>query len=159
MILLITGSPASGKTTIANILSNKHKFQQIDGDEVIKDLGLKSKAWNTIHHELISRALSQHAVDNVVVSHVVPLEKMNLYQTELLKSKIELKVIVLQPTKEALLERNQVRTCHPKPTPIEVIDYFYEKFQAYQNTSSDCLIIDTSNQAQEETIKEILFWL
>lgn len=60
MILLISGPSASGKTTIAHLISERYGYHHIDGDQVIKDLDLKSKAWNSIHHNLIEKSLSKH---------------------------------------------------------------------------------------------------
>ncbi|HNQ17346.1 MAG TPA: hypothetical protein PKH60_04570 [Candidatus Woesebacteria bacterium] len=50
------------------------EFHLIDGDKVIKDLGLTSKAWNSIHDHLIDRALQVEPGIHVVISQaLIPL--------------------------------------------------------------------------------------
>ena len=124
VIVLITGSSASGKTTVARALETFYQFQLIDGDQVIKDLGLTSKSWNLIHDHLINRALQLDSSENVVISHVVLPEKFTYYQEKLAHSSQNLLLVVLQPTLKTLHARTKIRKSHPKPTPTDVIDFF-----------------------------------
>ncbi|MBU0579035.1 dephospho-CoA kinase [Patescibacteria group bacterium] len=79
MILLITGSPAAGKTTLGNIFVEKYGFKQLDGDQVIKELGLTSKSWNKIHDQIFDRSLTIHTSSNVVITHAVLADKFAFY--------------------------------------------------------------------------------
>lgn len=159
MILLLTGSPASGKTTIANILQSKYDFQLLDGDQLIKDLGLTSKSWNQIHEEIFKRSISLHWQKNVVISHVVLPDTFERYIDHFNKHSIEFKIVVLKPQIETLLARNTIRTSHPKPTPIEYIHYFDEKYNKQEDQSSNLLIMDNTDQTPESTAELVVSYV
>lgn len=159
MIVLITGPSASGKTTIARELCEKYQFHLIDGDQVIRDLGLTSKAWNSIHDHLIDRALQVEPNIHVVISHVVILEKFAYYQEKMAKFKRDFHIVVFQPSLETLHDRSRVRKSHPKPTPQEFIDFFYDQFKSIKATNYDCLVIDNSLQSEQETLEEIVKYI
>ena len=156
VIVLITGSSASGKTTIAKLLEKHHQFHLIDGDQVIKDLGLTSKSWISIHHCLIDRALQFDTDAKVVISHVVLPEKFEYYQDILAKAGRTLKIIVLKPSLQSLQQRNLVRKSHPKPTPVIVIDFFYQKFLEINPNTRNWFIVDSSLQDSAETARQIV---
>ncbi len=156
VIVIITGSSASGKTTIAKLFEKNCLFHLIDGDQVIKDLGLTSKSWNSIHDNLIDRALQFNFDSNVVISHVVLPEKFAYYQEKLAKHCRDLQIVVLIPSLETLHVRARIRKSHPKPTPQEFIDFFYDKFKSIQATNDDYLVIDNSLQTEQQTLKEIV---
>lgn len=159
MILLITGSSASGKTTVARALSEQYQFLHIDGDQVIKDLGLTSKAWNSIHDNLMDRALQFHSDVNIVISHVVLPEKFAYYQEKLSAIDRDFKLVILNPTKTVLYSRTGSRKSHPKPTPLDVIDFFYDSFKSAKATNRTQLVIDNSLQTEQETLESIIHYL
>lgn len=156
VIVLITGSSASGKTTIAQALREKYQFHHIDGDQVIKDLGLTSKSWNTIHDQLIDRVLQLDSSVDVVISHVVLPEKFGYYQDILAKAGRTMNIVVLKPSLQSLQQRNLIRKSHPKPTQAIVIDYFYQKFLEMNPNDGKWFIIDSSQQESAETVRQIV---
>lgn len=157
--VVITGSSASGKTTLAQALNEKHQFHHIDGDQVIKDLGLTSKSWNLIHDQMINRALQLDSSVNVVISHVVLPEKFTYYQEKLAHSNRNLLLVVLQPTFKTLRDRAKIRKSHPKPTPPDAIDFFYHSFESVKATNTTQLVIDNSIQTEQESLEMISSYL
>ncbi len=149
MILLITGSPAAGKTTIGSILAKRYGFKQLDGDQVIKELGLTSKSWNKIHDQIFDKSLTMHTSGNVVITHVVLADKFAFYQNFYKRKKIPFEIVLLKPQKKTLLSRNKIRTCHPQSTPLDAIDFFYSKFRSNHNG------LNNSEQTPEDTAKQI----
>ena len=99
MVILLTGSSASGKTSIGKLLSKKYNYQHLDGDQIIKDLGLTSKSWNLIHEEVIRRSVQKDSQTNVVISHVVLPDKFEFYKKAFRKKNIEFKIVVLKSKK------------------------------------------------------------
>lgn len=156
MIILITGSSASGKTTIGRLLAEKCNYDHIDGDQVIKDLGLTSKSWNSIHGEIIRRSALGGSPTNAVISHVVLPDKFEFYEKAFRKNNVDYRIVVLDPKKSVLLDRNQIRTCHPRPTPLDVIDYFHGKFRDSDLENLNCYVLDNSGQAELDTVDAIV---
>lgn len=156
MIVLITGAPASGKTTLGQILATTYNYVQLDGDQLIKDLGLKSENWNQIHSQLRLKASELHQQKNVVISHVVLPETITSYYDYYEALTIPFKAILLKPQINTLLERSAVRTSHPKPTPENFIHYFHEKFtEGFVEKKYGALYLDNSVQNLEETMQYI----
>jgi gluconate kinase len=155
MILLLTGACAAGKSTIAQILAEQHNFVMIDGDAMIKELGLKSKDWNQVHNDLIKRAEIASKEKGVVISHVVFPDKFHLYQKHFQNKNIPFKTVVLHTQKEILYKRNLIRTCHPKPTPENIIDYFHKELGTAKE-AGNIMIIDSTQQTPLQTVTVLL---
>lgn len=161
-ILLITGTCASGKTTVGEILSRQYGYKHIDGDQFKRELkkrrGLEKLDWDEIHEDLISHAIELSTRANVVISHVVLPPNLGVYQAICSNLDALFRFIILMPSRETVYSRNKNRTCWSSPTPKKFIDEFYDSYIEAVNALSEN-VLDNSNQSPLETATQIMMRL
>jgi hypothetical protein len=120
-VLLISGSCASGKSTISHLIASTYGAVQIDGDWMLQlrkiELGEKPD-FNDIHMDMLTMAQGFASMGkDVVVAHVILPEALPLYESFLKQKRIRYLFVVLMPGESDLLARSQERKCWPEPTP------------------------------------------
>ncbi|MHB9032978.1 MAG: AAA family ATPase [Anaerolineae bacterium] len=129
-LLLVSGSCASGKSTVSYLLAREHGFVQIDGDWVwIRRKGETGRKldYTEVDPEMLAAASGLLAMGRpVVIAQLILPGRLPFFAAYCAAHGITWRMAVLLPRDEVLLERNRTRVCWPKPTPA----YYVEKFQA-----------------------------
>jgi gluconate kinase len=158
-VLLITGTCASGKTTLGELLAQNHLYHHIDGDtfkkKLKKERGLSKLDWNAIHDDLMLHTLDFIQQADVVITHVVLPEKINDYVTFYAERNISFNFVILMPSKKSIYQRNATRTCWSAPTPHKYIDEFYDAYDSAREKNSQ-YFLDTTNHSPGESLELIL---
>jgi adenylate kinase family enzyme len=157
-MLLISGTCASGKTTVGQILSQQYGFSHVDGDVVKQDLEAKRKekvAWNTIHGDIIERSVALFDHSSVVITHVVLPKILPQYELACRERDIPLQIVILMPERKEIYKRNATRTCWSRPTPQKFIDEFHDAYLR-EKEQLEQYFFDSTGQTGEESAKEIL---
>ena len=155
-IIIINGTSGSGKSTIAEILSEKG-FLAIDGDCAIQAVrhkkGTKQYEWDELISEIVFEidVLSLFG-KNIVISHVVLPEDLNKYIDIFESRNMKYKFFLLKPEYQTAVERCQTRTCHTSITPEYWIKHFYDSL----NFDDRVIVVDNTNMTAEETAEYIL---
>ncbi|MCU0522739.1 MAG: ATP-binding protein [Anaerolineae bacterium] len=131
-VLVVSGSCASGKTTISYLLSEHYGFVQIDGDWVLESRKAEEQRhidFNEIHTALLTMALGVATLGKpVALAHVVAPDVVPPYKAFLHDRHIPHRIVILMPALPTLLERNAVRVCWPKTTPELWVRKFYDDY-------------------------------
>ena len=129
-VLLLSGTCASGKSTLSYLLARQYGAVQIDGDWITHlrqaELGRKVD-FNEIHNEML--VLAEGFVrlgKTVVIAHVILPEAMVIYHDFFTSHKIPYMAAVLMPAESSVLEWNLNRKCWPKTTPEYWVKKFYD---------------------------------
>ena len=153
-VLVISGSCASGKTTLSYLLAERYGFVQIDGDWVLENRKAEEGRhvdFNEIHPYLLTMAEGLVRLGKpVAIAHVVVPEVVRRYETWLGERGIPHKVVVLMPDQSILLERNATRDCWPKTTPEYWVLRFYQDYLCAPDAVKACFY-DNSFETPEET--------
>jgi gluconate kinase len=155
-VLLITGTCASGKTTLGKLLADKYGYIHIDGDEVWKEVKAqrgKQVGWNDIHQDILTHTTQFVDLSKIVITHVIFPELLPIYQAFYAQRNLQLIVIVLMPKNEVIYSRNQLRKCWPVPTAQKDIDDINKKLKSDLYLS---YYLDTSDQSPGESVAAIL---
>lgn len=158
----IIGFMATGKSTIARILSKKLRMEYIDLDKLIEEKnGITIPEIFSIHGEEYFRGLEKEAVkevshlENKIISYGggVCLDPENIKN---LKNKS--KIILLQARAKDVLDRTRSDDSRPLLTDKENVE-FIEKImdtrsKAYSRAAD--IVIDTSGKSVMNVIDEIL---
>jgi len=154
-VLLITGTCASGKSTIAQIAAQQYGFFLIDGDgvrQIVKlKMGLSESDWNAdyFHNEIllmIDMLLSLG--HDIAIAHVILPEIIPRYRDFLCKRGVNYFFSVLLPNHKILLQRNESRECWT--TEEKWIREFHHPFVGLKS-NGDIFVHDNSNETPEET--------
>ncbi|MHB1319899.1 MAG: hypothetical protein ACYCYF_14895 [Anaerolineae bacterium] len=158
LVLLISGSCASGKSTVSRLLAERHGLVQIDGDWV---LHLRKAQLGTpvgtleIDSEL---RLMAHGVTRMgmgaVIAHVVLPDAMAVYQSHFASYGIPWRPVILLPDRKVLLQRAASRRTWPHPTPAPWIDAFQEALSQAPVELRSCLY-DNASEGPEQTAEAI----
>jgi hypothetical protein len=160
-VLLLSGSCASGKTTVSRILAERHGLVQIDGDWVLAlrraELG-KSVDYIEIDADLRRMA---HGVTwlgmSVVIAHVVLPGALPGYQRYFDNHRIPWRPVVLMPDRAVLLERATARETWPRATPAFWIDTFRDALLQGSAGLRACYY-DNGSETPEQTA-ETIWWM
>lgn len=133
-LLLLSGSCASGKSTISFLLSERHGFAQIDGDWVLqlaKEEYGKGVDYTSIDPPMLAcaAALSALGMPSVIAQIVLPA-RMPYYERYCAERGIPFRAAVLLPREDVLLARNRERVCWPKTTPEQWVLKFQRDLYA-----------------------------
>lgn len=155
--LVISGTCASGKTTLSHLLARDRGFVQIDGDWLLRrwrDRLGHSIDFNEIQPEIFALADGITALGrDVVVAHVILPDRIPQYRRFLGEAGIPHRIVILMPQVEVLLARNEAREC-----------WFTEQkwIMRFHNALLDAppeivaLYHDNSNESPGETVARLI---
>jgi predicted kinase len=158
-VLLLSGSCASGKTTISYLLAGQANAIQIDGDWLLHLL--KEEAGRAIPFKDADLEICRMAEafvrlgKRVVIAQVVLPDTIEPYTNYFMEKGISYQFIVLMPSQTVILERNETRKCWPKTTP----EYWVLKFRADLEAGPKAFraaFYDNSNESPEMTASNIM---
>lgn len=163
-IIALTGTCASGKTSIAEILMKKYGFYAIDGDSAMNivkhKLGITkfdyngTEMFNEITHQIDTLLLLEK---DIVISHVVLPGDIPKFRDLFQSRGLIYQFFLLHPNYESALSRSMTRTCFNGITPEEWVRYFYDELSVLkQQKISDVTVFDNSDCSIEESAKEIV---
>ena len=156
-IIVLNGTSGSGKTSVAEYLQN-NGYLAMDGDCAIQSLryktGTKKYEWQALIEEIaIEIGLLMHFTKNIVLSHIVLPEDVEVYMQIFASYGLQYKFALLKPNYQTAVERCQTRTAHESVTPEVWIRHFYDLLVFDEHVVD---IIDNTNQTIEETATQIL---
>jgi len=162
-VIVLTGTCASGKKTIAQILQRRHGFRIIDGN-VVRDvvrhkLGIRNAQFNgqemiaEITREIdILAALGQ----DIVLSHVIVPDDLPRYRTIFQQRQLCYRIFLLQPDCATAVARSKERTCFNGVTDEYWIRHFHEQLSVLrQQESPDVIVYDNAREPAEESAERI----
>jgi len=157
-LLLISGSCASGKSTVSYLLAQRYGFVQIDGDWILHlrkaELG-RSVEFTEIDGEMLAMAAAMTALNKpVVIAQIILPAQLALYESFCESHSIPWQAAVLMPQEDVLLERNRTRRCWPKTTPEYWVKYFNAELLA-ASQSFKRWHYDNSRETAEETAERL----
>lgn len=162
LVLLISGSCASGKSTVSRILAERHGVVQIDGDwilELHKTEPGSPGGGADINSELRHMA---HGVTRLgmsaVIAHIVLPDALPAYQSHFASYGITWRLVILLPDRSVLLRRAEGRATWPHPTPAYWIDTFQDALSAAPPSVRACFhdnSTETPGQAAETIWRRI----
>ena len=157
-VLILSGTCASGKTTLSYLISERYGFVQVDGDWILKKWQIEQE--RKIHFTEINRYMLTMAEGLVflgmsaVLAHVILPESLPLFERGLREKQIDYRVVILMPQKSALLFRNKHRKCWPNTTPEYWVTKFHrELLNAPESTKAH--YYDNSHETAEQTAETI----
>jgi gluconate kinase len=156
-IIVLNGTCGSGKTTIAELLTDKG-WLAIDGDCAIQSLrhkkGTKQYEWNELINEIISEIdILSLFCKNIALSHIVLPEDYRKFIEIFQARNMNYKLILLKPKYHISVERCQIRTCHSSITPEKWIKHFHDTL-VFDDDQFD--IVDNSDMTGQDTTETIL---
>jgi hypothetical protein len=129
-VLLLTGSCASGKSTVSWLLAAQHGLVQVDGDWV---LAQRRGEWgHTVDYRRIDAELATMAEGfawlglGCVIAQVILPDTVPAYAAHFNARGIPWRLVALMPARDALLERSRTRATWPHPTPEEWVHRFQD---------------------------------
>ncbi len=157
-LLLISGSCASGKSTVSYLLAQRYGCVQIDGDWILhlrrRELG-HAPEYPGIDADMLAMAAGILALGRaVVIAHVILPAQLVFYADFCAARGIAWQMAALLPREEVLLERNRTRVCWPKTTP----EYWVLKFHADLQDAPDTFkrwYYDNSLETPAETAQRL----
>lgn len=159
VVVLISGTCASGKSRISYELASTHGFVQIDGDWVwtmLKAESGKKLPSDAIHRDLMDMAYGMHLSGrNSSVAHVVRPHEFGGYEQYMGQRGVPLLEVVLQPTEAVAIARSVERRCWPKPTPEYWVRFFRDEFAEWKDRGN-VRILDNSDAKPENTAAAIV---
>ncbi len=160
-LLVLIGTCASGKSTTAEMLIQRHGFYGIDGNVVSNVVSYKSggarvefnsvEILQEIGYEIdILLALQQ----DIVLTQVIIPEDLPSYR-ELFRSRgLHYRIFVLQPQYSVAVARSKARTCWNTLTEERWIKHFHEHMARFV-PQQDVVIFDNSDLSAEEAAERI----
>lgn len=162
--IVLTGTCASGKSTIAGVLLARYGFGVIDGDCAMDAIrhkrGLARFAYNG--PEMLDEVAQE--VDillalgyDVVISHVVVADDLDVYR-EMLKTRgVDYRIVLLWPDIGTALMRSKTRTCFGSVTPEEWVRHFHDQLTALvEQKQDDVMVLDNTVYTAAETADRIV---
>lgn len=162
-IVILTGPPGAGKSTINEILASKVPNSAIVSCDTLRHMikngyaDRKSSEWQT--------QLSLGLKNTVLLSKSFYNNGFNVFLDDIICSKDEvddyfnalkgynLKIFVLLPNKEVVAKRDLERgEFAMKERALEL----HKKFEEFSKTEKRVITIDSSNQTPEETTKTVM---
>ena len=158
-VLLISGSCASGKTTLSYIVAGRADAVQIDGDWILHLR--KEESGGTIAPKAIDLEICRIAEafvrlgKRVVIAQVVLPDGIGTYRDYFVARGIDYRFIVLMPSMPVILRRNETRKCWPKTTPEYWVQKFWDDLDAGPE-SFRAAFHDNSDESPELTAANIM---
>ena len=153
-VTILTGTCASGKSSVSYLLSERYGYVQIDGDWLLHQLkqenGRTPDAM-TAHAVLLETACGTVRLGRpVVIAHLVLPEHFDLYRTFWALRGIAHRIVVLMPSEPVVLARNLHRKCWPQTTP----EYWVQTFRQAFMDAGDWIrphLYDNTDETPEQT--------
>ena len=161
-VLILIGPGGSGKTTIADLLVQKHNFIKIDGDNLDTEFFPNGGQWmpenldklKQAHKKIFTKVkeLFDKGEKSVVLDYIIFGDYLNFL--EMFKNEFgdKLEVKVLFPTKEEMVKRDEKRECWT--TGAERISMVRAEFEAMKDMIGADNFIDTTGQTPEMTLQK-----
>jgi len=158
-VLMLSGSCASGKTTLSYLIANKLNAVQIDGDWILhlrrEELGKKID-FKEIDLDIcqMTEAFVRFG-KKVIIAQIILPDTVETYANYFKKKGISYRLIVLMPSEATILKRNETRKCWPKQTP----EYWVRTFWAELDNGSERFreaFYDNSDETSELTASRII---
>lgn len=157
-MLFISGSCASGKSTVSHLLAHQYGYVQIDGDWILhrrRTEAGRPVEFSNIDEELLAMAAGMTALGKpVVIAQVILPAQMALYDKFCGRLGILWQAAVLMPQEEELLERNRTRKCWPKTTPEYWVKHFHAQLLGGPPAFARWYY-DNSHETAEETAEKL----
>jgi len=166
-IILITGAPGSGKSTIARLLAqhfSKSLHLQVDKlrEMMVKGIELPGGVWTdeaTRQFQLarnsaiyMAQLYANQGIDVVIDDVCVPAEFAEHYSS--LFNETHAYKVLLLPTALALIKRLQNRAGPYDEFLINEVSWFYSYLDVMPKT--DWIVLDSSEWTIEQTFSEVL---
>ena len=155
-VLVVSGTCASGKTTVSDVLAEQHGFVQLDADWFLakrKDELGRHIDFNEVHEEMLTMAEGLvHLGRDVVIAHVVLPEWVAMYERFFGERGIAYRVVILMPQMKVILQRNEERVCWW--TEHGIIERFQDALLAGDDHVRG-LFYDNGGETAEETARRM----
>ena len=160
-VLLITGTAATGKTSLGQLIESKSDYVFIDGDAIQKRANYFAKHdpsykvdfyAETINTMLILLALGY----DVVVGYIIYGDTLKMFTDELAQYNITPTLRVLIPDRPVCVQRDIDRECWTGGE--KWVDEWYDDMRSFLITDKS-FCIDNSNETLEETFNKHFFKL
>lgn len=168
-LILLYGSPAVGKLTVANEIARLtdfkvfHNHLTIDAVVPVFEFGSKS-FWKLVHQFRID-TIAEAARENVdlIYTFCYAKDADDAHVAEVAKTVEEnggeICFVLLTAEKNAIEKRvvEESRLKYKKAASIELLHGFWEKFELFSPVNErESLIVDNTNLSAEETAKHII---
>ncbi|MHB9108151.1 MAG: AAA family ATPase [Armatimonadota bacterium] len=163
-VIVLTGTCASGKKTIAQQLARRHGFRIIDGN-VVRDvvrhkLGIRNAQFNG--DEMIDEITRQIDIlsalhQDIVLSHVIVPDDLPRYRAIFRQRQLRYRIFVLQPDCTTAIARSKERTCFNGITDEHWIRHFHEQLSVLeQQEETDVIVYDNAGENAEASAERIM---
>ncbi|MFA5868718.1 MAG: adenylate kinase family protein [Candidatus Bathyarchaeia archaeon] len=159
LVVLITGVPGTGKTTVSSILANSLGGDHVEITHLVRDGGM-SLNWDQSRATSIAdvKAL-RHALSNIIAASTKPVVVDGHYSPDVVPRDAATLVVVLRRAPWVLRAQLQQRGYSPRKirenVEAELIGTCLVDALESQDHAKICEI-DTTGQAPEETVKLVL---
>lgn len=159
-LLALTGTCASGKSTIAEVLVARYGFSAIDGNNVMDVIRHKSGVARVAFNgtELLKEiedeidmllALQQ----DIVLAHVIIPDDLPRYRRMFRSRGLHYKLCVLQPEYAAAVTRSRTRTSFQTLTDETWVRHFHQAMMGFQPDEDVLIFVNTACSAEESAEK------
>jgi adenylate kinase family enzyme len=163
-VLILTGPGGAGKTTIANLLSEKAGFIMIDGDNLDTEFFPKGGQWLSENIENLKKAHQKilnavkvaygNGKNNVVLDYIIFGDYVNFFEIFQNEFGNKLVIKVLFPEIKEIVKRDRERECWT--TGEKRIREVVAEFEKLKTEIGEENYIDTTEQYSEYTLNQIL---
>lgn len=155
-VLLITGTAATGKTSLGQLIERNHDYVFIDGDAIQKRENYFKKQNADYNVDYYAQTINTMLIliglgYNVVVGYIIYGDKLSMLKNALTKYGISPTFRVLVPKRSVCIQRDIDRECWTGGE--KWIDEWYNDMQLFFETDKS-ICIDNSDETLEETYKD-----
>ena len=162
-VLVLTGPIGSGKTSTAEFLFSKYRFNAVDHDCIV-DLARHKHNRKVEFNDPEAIAAIEGNLDmllafdkDIVLSLVILPSELDTYRDLLRKRNLVYRIFFLCPDYDTVLQRTRTRTCFGSVTPEKWVRHFYEQTEPFRNIEDDdVVLLDNSKMTIGESAEAIL---